>query len=329
MDAILWQGNSLALLDQTRLPAEEVWLTYTDYRQVADAIRTMIVRGAPAIGVAAAYAYCLATLEGADLAEAKSALAASRPTAVNLFWALDRMERRARACGGNAEALIAEAAAIHTEDVEMNRAMGRFGAQVVPEHAHILTHCNAGALATGGYGTALGVIRAAHAQGKVDMVYADETRPLLQGARLTAYELVHDSIPATLIADSMAAFLMRQGKIDLVLLGCDRMAANGDFANKIGTYSVAVNARHHGIPFYTVLPSSTIDLSIENGSGIPIEERGADELRTLYGAQTAPAQVPVYNPAFDVTPHELLTGIITEKGVIYPPFRENLKKLFG
>ena len=329
MDAILWQGNSLALLDQTRLPAEEVWLTYTDYRQVADAIRTMIVRGAPAIGVAAAYAYCLAALEGADLAEAKSTLAASRPTAVNLFWALDRMERRARACGGDAEALIMEAAAIHTEDVEMNRAMGRFGAQVVPEHARILTHCNAGALATGGYGTALGVIRAAHAQGKVDMVYADETRPLLQGARLTAYELVHDSIPATLIADSMAAFLMRQGKIDLVLLGCDRMAANGDFANKIGTYSVAVNARHHGIPFYTVLPSSTIDLSIENGSGIPIEERGADELRTLYGAQTAPAQVPVYNPAFDVTPHKLLTGIITEKGVIYPPFRENLKELFG
>lgn len=329
MDAILWQGDSLALLDQTRLPTEEVWLTYIDYRQVADAIKTMVVRGAPAIGVAAAYAYCLAALEGADLTEAKAALAASRPTAVNLFWALERMERRARACGGDAEALIAEAVAIHKEDVEMNRAMGRFGAQVVPEHARILTHCNAGALATGGYGTALGVIRAAHALGKVDMIYADETRPLLQGARLTAYELVHDNIPATLIADNMAAFLMRQGKIDLVLLGCDRMAANGDFANKIGTYSVAVNAKHHGIPFYTVLPSSTIDLSIEDGSGIPIEERGADEVRTLYGVQTAPAEVPVYNPAFDVTPHELLTGIITEKGVICPPFRENLKKLFG
>lgn len=329
MDATLWQGDSLALLDQTRLPTEEVWLTYTDYRQVADAIKTMVVRGAPAIGVAAAYAYCLAALEGADLTEAKAALAASRPTAVNLFWALERMERRARACGGDAEALIAEAVAIHKEDVEMNRAMGCFGAQVVPEHARILTHCNAGALATGGYGTALGVIRAAHALGKVDMVYADETRPLLQGARLTAYELVHDNIPATLIADNMAAFLMRQGKIDLVLLGCDRMAANGDFANKIGTYSVAVNAKHHGIPFYTVLPSSTIDLSIEDGSGIPIEERGADEVRTLYGVQTAPAEVPVYNPAFDVTPHELLTGIITEKGVICPPFRENLKQLFG
>lgn len=329
MDAILWQGNCLALLDQTRLPVDEVWLTYTDYRQVAIAIKTMVVRGAPAIGVSAAYAYCLAALEGADLKEAKAVLAASRPTAVNLFWALERMERKADSCGGDAAVLIEEAKAIHAEDIEMNHAMGAFGAAVVPEHARILTHCNAGALATGGYGTALGVIRAAHAQGKVEQVYADETRPLLQGARLTAYELVHDGIPATLIADNMAAFLMRQGKIDLVLLGCDRMAANGDFANKIGTYSVAVNAHHHGVPFYTVLPSSTIDLSIPDGSGIPIEERAADEVRTLYRAQTAPADVPVYNPAFDVTPHKLLTGIITEKGVIYPPFRENLQKLFG
>lgn len=329
MDAILWQGNSLALLDQTKLPAEETWLTYTDYRQVAQAIKIMVVRGAPAIGVSAAYAYCLAALEGADLREAKAVLAASRPTAVNLFWALERMERMASACGGDPQTLIAEAKAIHAEDVEMNHTMGVFGAAVVPEHAHILTHCNAGALATGGYGTALGVIRAAHEQGKIDLVYADETRPLLQGARLTAYELVHDGIPVTLIADNMAAFLMRQGRIDLVLLGCDRMAANGDFANKIGTYSVAVNARHHGVPFYTVLPSSTIDLSIPDGGGIPIEERAADEVRSMYGVRTAPADVPVYNPAFDVTPHELLTGIITEKGVIYPPFRENLQKLFG
>ena len=329
MDAILWQGDSLALLDQTRLPAEEVWLTYTDFRQVAQAIRTMVVRGAPAIGVAAAYGFCLAALEGADLKQAKAVLTASRPTAVNLFWALERMECKAAACGEDPAALIAEAKAIHREDAEMNHAMGRFGAEVVPEHARILTHCNAGALATGGYGTALGVIRAAHEQGKVEMVYADETRPLLQGARLTAYELVHDGIPATLITDSMAAFLMQQGKIDLVLLGCDRMAANGDFANKIGTYSVAVNARHHGIPFYAVLPSSTIDLSLPDGSGIPIEERAADEVRTLYGAHTAPKDVPVWNPAFDVTPHTLLTGIITEKGVIYPPFRENLQKRFG
>lgn len=329
MDAIRWQGDSLALLDQTKLPVEQIWLTYTDYRQVAHAIKTMVVRGAPAIGVSAAYAYCLAALEGADLTEAKTVLASSRPTAVNLFWALDRMERKTAACGTDAAALIEEAKAIHAEDIEMNHIMGTFGAAVVPDHARILTHCNAGALATGGYGTALGVIRAAHEQGKVEMVYADETRPLLQGSRLTAFELVEDHIPATLIADNMAAFLMQQGKIDLVLLGCDRMASNGDFANKIGTYSVAVNAKHHGIPFYTVLPSSTIDLSLSDGTGIPIEERTPDEVRTMYGVQTAPSDVPVYNPAFDVTPHELLTGIITEKGVIYPPFRENLKKLFG
>lgn len=329
MDAILWQGDRLALLDQSKLPIQEQWLTYTDFRQVAVAIQTMVVRGAPAIGVAAAYAYCLAAMAGEDLAQAKAILAASRPTAVNLFWALDRMERIQKASGGNVDVLIHEAKAIHAEDVAMNHAIGTFGADIVPEHARILTHCNAGALATGGYGTALGVIRAAHELGKVDMVYADETRPLLQGARLTAYELVSDNIPATLICDNMAAFLMQQGKIDIVLLGCDRMAANGDFANKIGTYSLAVNARHHSVPFFTVLPSSTIDLSIDTGADIPIEERAAEEVRTMYGVQTAPTDVPVYNPAFDVTPHELLTGIITEKGVIYPPFRENLQKLFG
>ena len=329
MDAIRWKGNVLSLLDQTRLPVEEVWLDYTDYRPVAVAIRTMVVRGAPAIGVTAAYAYCLAALAGEDLDQARAVLAASRPTAVNLFWALDRMANRAEDCGGDPEALIAEAVAIHQEDVEMCKAIGLHGAAVVPEHARILTHCNAGALATGGYGTALGVIRAAHAQGKVEMVYADETRPLLQGARLTAYELVCDRIPATLIADNMAASLMAKGQIDLAVVGCDRMAANGDFANKIGTYSVAVNAHFHGVPFYVALPCSTIDLSIPDGSGIPIEERDPSEVRTLYGVQTAPAEVEVYNPAFDVTPHSLVTGIITEKGVVYPPFRENLARLFG
>lgn len=329
MDAIRWKGNALSLLDQTRLPVEEVWLDYTDYRPVAVAIRTMVVRGAPAIGVTAAYAYCLAALAGEDLDQARAVLAASRPTAVNLFWALDRMANRAEDCGGDPEALIAEAVAIHQEDVEMCKAIGLHGAAVVPEHARILTHCNAGALATGGYGTALGVIRAAHAQGKVEMVYADETRPLLQGARLTAYELVCDRIPATLIADNMAASLMAKGQIDLAVVGCDRMAANGDFANKIGTYSVAVNAHFHGVPFYVALPCSTIDLSIPDGSGIPIEERDPSEVRTLYGVQTAPAEVAVYNPAFDVTPHSLVTGIITEKGVVYPPFRENLARLFG
>lgn len=329
MDAIRWEGNTLYLLDQTKLPVTEVWLAYHDWRAVAEAIRTMVVRGAPAIGISAAYAYALAALAGGDLGQAKAGLAASRPTAVNLFWALERMERKASAYGGSSDALIAEAKAIHAEDVAMCRAMGAYGAAVVPEHARILTHCNAGALATGGYGTALGVIRAAHEQGKVEMVYADETRPLLQGARLTAYELVADRIPATLIADNMAAALMAKGAIDLVVVGCDRMAANGDFANKIGTYSVAVNARYHGVPFYTALPSSTIDLSLSDGSQIPIEERDKDEVRALGGVQTAPAGVEVYNPAFDVTPHTLLTGVITERGIVYPPFRENLAKRFG
>lgn len=339
MDAIRWEGNTLYLLDQTRLPVHEDWIAYTDFRAVAKAITDMVVRGAPAIGVTAAYAYCLAALElreapdfAAAMEDAEQVLAASRPTAVNLFWALRRMAGRLKANGGTPEAidaLIREAKAIHEEDVAMNHALGDFGAAVVPHHARILTHCNAGSLATGGYGTVLGVVRSAFSQGKVDMIYADETRPLLQGARLTAYELVHDNIPCTLITDNMAGFLMAQGKVDLVILGCDRMAANGDFANKIGTYSVAVNARYHGIPFYTALPSSTIDLSIEDGSGIPIEERPGVEVTHLAGVQTAPEQVRTWNPAFDVTPHQLLTGIITERGVIYPPFKENLAKLFG
>ncbi|WP_294534596.1 S-methyl-5-thioribose-1-phosphate isomerase [uncultured Pseudoflavonifractor sp.] len=339
MDAIRWEGNTLYLLDQTRLPVHEDWIAYTDFRAVARAITDMVVRGAPAIGITAAYAYCLAALAlrdapdfAAAMEEAEQVLAASRPTAVNLFWALRRMADCLKVNGSTPEAidvLIREAQAIHREDVEMNRTLGDFGAAVVPAHARILTHCNAGSLATGGYGTALGVVRSAFSQGKVDMVYADETRPLLQGARLTAYELVKDNIPCTLITDNMAGFLMAQGKVDLVVLGCDRMAANGDFANKIGTYSVAVNARYHGIPFYTALPSSTIDLSIPDGSGIPIEERPGQEVTHPAGVQTAPGQIRTWNPAFDVTPHQLLTGIITERGVIYPPFRENLAKLFG
>ena len=329
MDAFRWEEHTLYLLDQTKLPVTEAWIAYTDYRPVADAIRTMVVRGAPAIGIAAAYAYCLAALAGEDLEEARAVLGSSRPTAVNLFWALERMAHKAEDCGGDPAVLTEEAKAIHAEDVAMCKAIGAYGAAVVPERARILTHCNAGALATGGYGTALGVIRAAHAQGKVKLVYADETRPLLQGARLTAYELVRDHIPATLIADNMAASLMAKGQVDLAVVGCDRMAANGDFANKIGTYSVAVNAHFHGVPFYVALPCSTIDLSLPDGSGIPIEERDRDEVRTLCGVQTAPAEVEVYNPAFDVTPHSLVTGIITEKGVVYPPFRENLARLFG
>ena len=340
MDAIRWKGTALALLDQTRLPVEEVWDDYTDYRAVAEAIRRLVVRGAPAIGISAAYAVCLAALEHQDrpgdfrpgLEAALETLAGSRPTAVNLFWALDRMRGVLEAQGWNPQAipaLIREAEAIHREDIAMNRKMGKHGASLVPKGARILTHCNAGAIATGGYGTALGVVRAAHAAGHVAMVYCDETRPLLQGARLTAWELVKDGIPATLITDGMAASLMAQGKIDLVFLGCDRMAANGDFANKIGTYSVAVLAQYHGIPFYTVLPSSTIDLTIPDGKHIVIEERSPEEVTHFAGVQTAPEGVGAYNPAFDVTPHQLLTGIVTEKGVIHPPFREKLEALFG
>lgn len=335
MDAIRWEHGTLYLLDQTRLPAEERWLAYTDYREAARAIQTMVVRGAPAIGITAAYAMVLAAKENAckgdfpaGMAQAKAVLAASRPTAVNLFWALDRMEQCWQAFGPNLPRLEAEALAIHREDVEMNRAMGRAGAELLPDGARILTHCNAGALATGGYGTALGIIRAAHAQGKVSMVYADETRPLLQGARLTAYELVKDHIPVTLICDDMAGYLMAQGKVDLVIVGCDRMAANGDFANKIGTYSLAVLARHHGIPFYTALPSSTIDMSIPDGGHIPVEQRDGDEVACFAGVRTGPAGVETWNPSFDVTPHELLTAAITERGVLCPPFDRGLAQWF-
>ena len=340
MDAIRWQETSLALLDQTKLPTQEVWEDYTDYRKVADAIRRLVVRGAPAIGIAAAYAVCLAAMELRDLDthsfrqemdKAIKTLAASRPTAVNLFWALDRMKLTLSAAGGTPEdipVLVQEAEAIHREDIAMNRKIGQYGAELVPEGARILTHCNAGAIATGGYGTALGVVRAAHSAGRVSMVYCDETRPLLQGARLTAWELVKDGIPATLITDSMAASLMAQGKIDMVFLGCDRMARNGDFANKIGTYGLAVLASYHAIPFYTVLPSSTIDMSIPDGSHIVIEERDPSEVTHFAGVQTAPDGVGVYNPAFDVTPHQLLTGIVTERGVIHPPFEERMAALF-
>lgn len=334
MEAIRWEDSALYLLDQTRLPAEERWLRYTDYHEVAKAIRTMVVRGAPAIGIAAAYATVLAAQENAckadfpaAMSQAKAVLAASRPTAVNLFWALDRMEKLWLSAGPDLPRLEEEARAIHREDVQMNETMGKAGAELVPQGARILTHCNAGALATGGYGTALGVIRTAHAQGKVSMVYADETRPLLQGARLTAYELVRDRIPVTLICDDMAGYLMVQGKIDLVVVGCDRMAANGDFANKIGTYSLAVLAKYHGIPFYTALPSSTIDRSIPNGGHIPVEQRGGEEVTGFAGVQTGPVGVQTWNPAFDVTPHELLTAVITERGVLRPPFDRELTGL--
>lgn len=334
MEALRWKENTLSLLDQTLLPGQVKWNTYSDYRPVVEDIKRLAVRGAPLIGVAAAYAYVLAALEftgkpdfAANMTAAKDALWASRPTAVNLFWALKRMEQKRAEVGDNPAALVEEAKTIQAENIAMNALMGAFGAKVVPEKARILTHCNAGALATDGIGTALGVIRAAHQQGKVEMVYADETRPLLQGSRLTAYELAHDGIPVTVIADNMAASLMAKGKIDMAVVGCDRMAANGDFANKIGTYSVAVNCHHHGIPFYVALPTSTMDLSLPDGSAIPIEERRSEELHFLGSTQTAPLEAKVYNPAFDVTPHELITGIITEKGVLYPPFKEALAAL--
>lgn len=335
MTPMRWEDRSLSLLDQTLLPGEVKWNTYRDYRPVVDDIKRLAVRGAPLIGVAAAYAYVLAAWEftgKADFAlrmkEAKDALWASRPTAVNLFWALERMERTCQEVGDDPAALEQEARAIQAENIAMNAAIGRFGAEVVPPKARILTHCNAGALATDGIGTALGVIRAAWEQGKVEMVYADETRPLLQGSRLTAYELAQDGIPVTVISDNMAASLMKKGLIDLAVVGCDRMAANGDFANKIGTYPAAVCCHYHAIPFYTALPTSTMDLSLKDGGGIPIEERSGRELYYLGSTQTAPLEAAVYNPAFDVTPHELLSGIITEKGVILPPFEEKLSSLF-
>lgn len=343
MRALSWQGDKLQLLDQTLLPVEKVILEFDQYEQVARAIKTMQVRGAPAIGIAAAYGIVLAAFAApsddtniflAYLEEAKKVLAATRPTAVNLFWALERMEKvwkinQDKSPAQLRDLLESEAKAIDTEDLAGNKKMGLYGSEFVPAEANILTHCNAGALAVSGFGTALGVIRAAHEQGKKIHVFADETRPLLQGARLTAWELLEDGIPVTLITDNMSAYLMKQGKIDLVVVGADRITSQGDVANKIGTYGVAILAKHHGIPFYVAAPTSTIDMSLNNGDEIPIEERDHDEVRRIGGVQIAPAGVKVYNPAFDVTPHELVTAIITEAGVVKPPFNEGLQKIFA
>ena len=331
---VRWEDGGLVLLDQTKLPTEEVERAYTAWPDVAEAIRTLVVRGAPAIGVAAAFGVVLAARASratnhaallADLEEAIKGLAATRPTAVNLFWALDRM-RRVVVAGADVpparlrDRLLEEAQAILAEDLAANRAMGVHGAALVPDGARLLTHCNAGALATAGYGTALGVIRAAHEQGKLAMVWVDETRPVMQGSRLTAWELAKEGIPYRLIADVAAGFVMKRGEVDLVVTGADRIAANGDTANKIGTYSVAVLARHHGIPFYVAAPSSTIDPSIPSGDTIVIEERDAAEVRGVAGRQTAPTAAPVFNPAFDVTPAALISAIITERGVFRPPY---------
>ena len=331
---VRWDDGRLVLIDQTRLPTEEVERACANWPEVAEAIRSLVVRGAPAIGVAAAFGVVLAARASratdrsallADLEEAIKGLAATRPTAVNLFWALDRMRRTAAAgpeisVGALRDRLLVEAQAILAEDLAANRAMGAHGATLVPEHARLLTHCNAGALATAGYGTAVGVIRAAHELGRLALVWVDETRPVMQGSRLTAWELAKEGIPHRLISDVAAGFVMKRGEVDLVVTGADRIAANGDTANKIGTYSVAVLARHHRIPFYVAAPCSTIDPSIPTGASIVIEERDAAEVRGVAGRQTAPTASPVFNPAFDVTPAELITAIITERGVVRPPY---------
>ena len=334
---LAWCDGQLRLLDQTRLPHEEVWLALTDHRQVAEAIRSMRVRGAPAIGVAAAYGLALAAANSAAsdrdglLAELRTAareLGATRPTAVNLSWALGRVLKAVEAAP-DADAVrhvvLAEAQRIEQEDVEANRRLGWLGAELVPDGATILTHCNAGGLATAGYGTALGVVRAAVEQGKRLRVVVTETRPQLQGARLTAWELARDGIEYTLIVDSAAGALMRRGAIDLVLVGADRIAANGDTANKIGTYPLALLARDNGLPFYVAAPTSSIDLSLPTGDDIPIEERAPEEVTTLGGQRIAPEGVEVANPAFDVTPHRLITAIVTERGVAQAPYQLSLR----
>jgi methylthioribose-1-phosphate isomerase len=341
VDTLEWTDAGVRFIDQTKLPTEEVYVTCTTYQEVADAIRTMIVRGAPAIGVAAAMGIALGvkSIRADNIAELRNQfghicrlMGETRPTAVNLFWAIRRMQRRFEELSGKPVAeirqrMIDEARLMHHEDIEANREMGRNGAILLPSSGSILTHCNAGALATAGYGTALGVIRAAVESGKQLHVYADETRPFLQGSRLTAWELMKDGIPTTLISDNMAGHIMSQGKIHAVIVGADRIAANGDTANKIGTYSVAILAKEHGIPFYVAAPFSTVDMETPDGSKIPIEERNSIEVTHLGGKQIAPTGVDVRNPAFDVTPAKYITAIITERGVAKAPFTEALRSL--
>lgn len=341
---IEWENDTLILIDCTKLPVEETYIQCKQYSTLCKAIKILSVRGAPAIGVSAAYGVVLAAIEAQKKTDSKEEyidfvkkaikeLASTRPTAVNLFWALDRMNKKFDSLKELSESeikeeLLKEAHKIFDNDIECNKAMGKYGNEVVPEGTSILTHCNAGALATAGYGTALGVIRAAHEAGKNIEVYADETRPLLQGARLTAWELVKEGIPATLITDNMAGYTMKLGKIDMVIFGADRITVNGDVANKIGSYSVSVLAKEHGIPVYAAAPLSTIDLNLIDGDEIPIEERDKNEVRQLFGAQTAPEDVNTFNPAFDVTPHRYIAGIITEVGVLRPPYNLSIPKAF-
>ncbi|MDM7994241.1 MAG: S-methyl-5-thioribose-1-phosphate isomerase [Acidobacteriota bacterium] len=338
---IEWTDAGVVMLDQRRLPTEEIYRTYTNHSEVADAIRSMVVRGAPAIGVAAAMGIALGVQSSGagSVAELDSEfdricsdIAATRPTAVNLFWAVERMKQvyqrnRARGVAAVRSALVNESIAMHAEDIEANRRMGRYGQELIPANAQVLTHCNAGALATAGYGTALGVIRAAVEAGKRIEVFADETRPFLQGARLTAWELQKDNIPVTVITDNMAGFMMQKGKISCIVVGADRIAANGDVANKIGTYSVAVLAKENGVPFYVAAPMSTLDLTLPDGSHIPIEERDPEEVRKIMGVPVTPIDARVANPAFDVTPNRYVHAIITDRGVARPPFQESLREL--
>jgi len=345
VETLRWVDNKLEMIDQRILPAAFEYLAYDSAATVAESIRSMVVRGAPAIGVAAAYGVALEALRLRDFENAGKdhfsngmkagfvVLAQSRPTAVNLFWALKRMEGVCESLKGQsialiAERLLAEAHEIFAEDIRINRSMGAFGAELLADGSRVLTHCNAGALATAGHGTALGVIRSAVEMGKKISVIADETRPFLQGARLTAWEMVQENIPVTLITDNMAGFMMASGEVDAVVVGTDRVAANGDVANKIGTYMVAVLARRHNIPFYVACPLSTIDMNIASGAEIPIEERSVDEVKGFRGNYWAAEGVSIRNPSFDVTPAELVTALITEKGVIRQPDREKLAALF-
>jgi methylthioribose-1-phosphate isomerase len=343
LPTIEWQDDAVVMIDQRKLPSAEVWVRCTTAKEVARAIATMVIRGAPAIGVAAAMGLALGVRRSqatgtrqfaAEFQKACNLMAGTRPTAVNLFWAIERMKRAFAALalagasvGEIRDGLASEARAIHDEDVASCRAIGRVGAAFVPDGARILTHCNAGALATAGYGTALGVIRAASEAGKRVSVLADETRPFLQGARLTAWELVRDGIDTTVITDSMAGAMMQQGLVDLVVLGADRIAANGDFANKIGTYALAVLAKAHGIPFYSAAPVSSIDLATPDGGQIPIEERPAREVTHVGPTRLTPEGAKIRNPAFDVTPHAYLSAVFTERGACLPPFTESLRRV--
>jgi methylthioribose-1-phosphate isomerase len=338
IETIEWTPEGVVMIDQTRLPRETVFVTCRDYLEVAEAIRGMIIRGAPAIGVAAAMGVAIGALKSdnleGDMPLICETLAQTRPTAVNLFWAIDRMKRvyaETKSEGPVAvrKKLVAEAQQVRTEDIAINQAIGRHGAPLVPDGKTVLTHCNAGALATAGFGTALGVIRAAVEMGKKIDVFADETRPFLQGARLTAWELQRDGIETTVITDSMAGHFLKSGRIGCVIVGADRIAANGDVANKIGTYGVAVLAKENNVPFYVAGPISTLDLTLPSGDQIPIEERASKEVTHFQGVHVAPDGIKVANPAFDVTPNRYVSAIITEKGVARAPFLDSLRKLAG